>query len=122
MRPPRKKSRPHPRSLDALFPRPKKPPVKRCPAGHSQSQRWKPGDACLTCSLDLERRLRAELAALEGAAEREEWRRRNGPVPAVLEMRVVDTGRIIRYAIPPHLQAQKRAQLKRRGRRRRGRI
>lgn len=72
--------------------------------------------------MDLERRLRAELDALEGAAEREAWRARSGPVPAVLEIRVVDTGKVHRYAIPPHLAAQKRAQMKRRGPRRRRRI
>lgn len=118
MRPPRKT---HPRSLDALFPRPKKPAVKRCPAGHRQTQKWRPGDACLACDLDRERKERAALDALTGAAERVAWSRAN-PVPAVLEMRVTSTGKVIRYAIPPHLAAQKRAMDKRRGPRRRRRI
>lgn len=42
----RKKPRVHPRSLDALFPRPK---VKRCPAGHSQTPEWRPIHGCSTC-------------------------------------------------------------------------
>lgn len=47
MRPPRKtKSKPHPRSLDALFPKPK---VKRCPRGHSQTPEWRPSRGCSTC-------------------------------------------------------------------------
>lgn len=118
MRPPRKT---HPRSLDALFPLPKKPAVKRCPAGHRQTQKWRPGDSCTACQIDAQRREQAALDALTGAAEREAWSRAN-PCPAVLEMRVVDTGRVIRYAIPPHLAAQKRAMNKRRGPRRRRRI
>lgn len=118
MRPPRKT---HPRSLDALFPRPKKPAVKRCPAGHRQTQKWRPGDSCTACQIDAQRREQAALDALTGAAEREAWSRAH-PCPAVLEMRVVDTGRVVRYAIPPHLAAQKRAMNKRRGPRRRRRI
>lgn len=118
MRPPRKT---HPRSLDALFPRPKKPAVKRCPAGHRQTQKWRPGEACLACDQDRERKERAARDALTGAAEREAWSRAN-PVPAVLEIREVSTGKVRRYAIPPHLAAQKRAMDKRRGPRRRRRI
>lgn len=41
-----RKSRVHPRSLDALFPRPK---VKRCLAGHSQTPEWRPAHGCSTC-------------------------------------------------------------------------
>lgn len=118
MRPPRKT---HPRSLDALFPRPKKPAVKRCPAGHRQTQKWRPGDSCTACQIDAQRREQAALDALTGAAEREAWSRAH-PCPAVLEMRVVDTGRVVRYVIPPHLAAQKRVMNKRRGPRRRRRI
>lgn len=118
MRPPRKT---HPRSLDALFPRPKKPPIKRCPAGHRQTQKWRAGDACLACDLDRERRERAAMDALTGAAEREEWSRRLNVGP-VLTMIETSTGRVIRHSIPPHLAAQKRAMDKRRGPRRRRRI
>jgi len=117
--PPRKRH--HPRSLDALFPAPKKPAIKRCPAGHRQTQKWRPGDSCTACQIDAQRREQAALDALTGAAEREAWSRAH-PCPAVLEMRVVDTGRVVRYAIPPHLAAQKRAMDKRRGPRRRRRI
>jgi hypothetical protein len=42
----RQKPRLHPRSLDALFPR---PAIKRCPAGHSQTPDWKPQRGCSTC-------------------------------------------------------------------------
>lgn len=59
--------------------------------------------------------------ALTGAAEREAWSRAH-PAPAVLEIREVSTGKVRRYAIPPHLAAQKRAMDKRRGPRRRRRI
>lgn len=117
--PPRKRR--HPRSLDALFPRPKKPPVKRCPAGHRQTQKWKNGSPCLACDLDAERRARAEQAALTAVAEREEWSRRLNVGP-VLTMIETSTGRVIRHTIPRHLAAQKRAMDKRRGPRRRRRI
>jgi hypothetical protein len=40
------KPRVHPRSLDALFPRPK---VKRCAHGHSQTPEWRPSWGCSTC-------------------------------------------------------------------------
>lgn len=110
--PPRK--RPHPRSLDALFPRPKKPPVKRCGAGHRMGVDWRPVMGCKTCR-DQEARAAQDRAPLPSA-----WP--GGKVPAVLTMRVVDSGRLIVHAIPPHLIAQKRAQDRARGRRRRGRI
>jgi hypothetical protein len=93
--PPRKK--PHPRSLDALFgPKPRtvaKAPVRRCQAGHKQAPTWTTRQPCFKC---------------EEARAREELERRAlpplGPVPDVLRVRVVDTGRVITYAIPPHLQ------------------
>jgi hypothetical protein len=102
MRPPRRK--PHPRSLDALFP---KPAVKRCPAGHRQTQKYRPGDDCLACGLEARRREQAAIDAATGSAEREEWNRAH-PAPAVLEMRVGDTGRVIRFAIPRHLAGKRR--------------
>lgn len=118
MPPPRKR---HPRSLDALFPRPKKPPIKRCPKGHRQTQKWIRGTACRACLAEQEARERAAAMAQTGAAEREEWSRRNKVGP-VLMMRVVDTGRLIVHKIPRHLAAQKRAMDKRRGPRRKRRI
>ncbi len=68
MPPPRK--RPHPRSLDALFPRPRTVPkkaVKLCPNKHRQSASWTPSKTCVRCEQDAAQR-RAE----NGAVEREE--------------------------------------------------
>jgi hypothetical protein len=112
--PPRKTR--HPRSLDALFPRPKPPPVKRCPAGHRMGVDWRPVMGCSTCRKEAARADQAKaLPPLPPA-----WP--GGKVPAVLTMRVVDSGRLIVHAIPPHLIMQKRAQDRARGRRRRRRI
>ena len=103
--PPRTRKKPHPRSLDVLFPRPK---VKRCIGGHSQTPEWRPMHGCSTCCKEQAERAEQErMAAGGGAAERERWRSRLGPAPAVLEMRVVDTGRLIRFVIPRHLQRRR---------------
>lgn len=76
MPPPRKK-RPHPRSLDALFPKPK---VKRCARGHTQTPEWRPLHGCSTCrKIDEAEAYRAEVMARmiddpdEGKRERESW-------------------------------------------------
>lgn len=115
MPPPRK---PHPRSLDALFGKPK-PRVKLCPKGHRQGVRWKTGDACLECATIAARAARDA----EAKAEKARWREQMGPVPAVIRMTTWDTKRVVTLAIPPALAAQKkRAELKRRGRRRAARI
>lgn len=42
-----------------------------------------------------------------------------GRVPLVLTIPVVDSGKIMRFSVPPHLMAQKRAMDRARGRRRR---
>lgn len=63
-----KPKRPHRRSLDALFPRPK---VKRCVHGHSQTPEWKPHHGCLTCrSMDARVAETAWDAQQEAKAER----------------------------------------------------
>lgn len=72
---------------------------------------------CKTCR---DQEARALVAAQDREPLPSAWP--GGKVPAVLTMRVVDTGRLIVHAIPPHLIAQKRAQDRARGRRRRGRI
>lgn len=73
----RKPARPHPRSLDALFPKPR---VKRCPAGHTQSPDWRATRGCSTCRrIEDAERLVAEVKARmiddpdEGKREREAW-------------------------------------------------
>ncbi len=113
--PPRK--RPHPRSLDALFPKPKVRPVKRCPAGHRMGVDWRPVMGCKTCR---DQAARADLAKRDLPPLPSAWP--GGKVPAVLTMIETSTGRVIRHAIPPHLIAQKRAQDRARGRRRGRRI
>ncbi len=96
--PPRRK--PHPRSLDALFgPKPRtvaKAAVKRCPLGHRQAATWKAGSICYSCAVAEEERLRDDqpLPPL-------------GPVPEVLRMRVTDTGRLLTFAIPRHMQCRR---------------
>lgn len=107
--PPRK--RPHPRSLDALFPAPARPaptPQLQCGKGHPQSRGWTPGRGCQRCaSLAEADRHSAKLAAEAAARPRESvWP--GGRVPEVLTMRVHDTGKVIRYAIPKHLRRRKR--------------
>lgn len=67
MPPPRKK--PHPRSLDALFP---VPAVKRCARGHSQTPQWT--GPCSTCRKIEEAESRVQWVKdnqLEAKAERE---------------------------------------------------
>lgn len=116
MPPPRK--RPHPRSLDALFGRPKPAPKKRCPAGHLQPVRWSSGDPCLDCSAIKAREAREQ----DARAEKARYRTENGPAPMFLRVLTLDTGKVTTYAITPRQAAEKRARDKRRGRRRSARI
>jgi hypothetical protein len=116
MPPPRK--RPHPRSLDALFGRPKPAPKKRCPGGHLQPVRWRSGDPCLECKAIEARRAREQDARDEKARFRELM----GPVPLVLRVLTLDTQKVTTYAITPRQAAERRARDKRRGRRRGARI
>ena len=95
----RRKKKPHPRSLDALFPRPKKPAVKRCPNGHRQGAAYRPGDPCVVCERDEWQ----ELSKVEADRQREEFSRRN-PCGPTHTIRVVSTGRLKVYAIPRHLR------------------
>lgn len=108
--------RPHPRSLDALFGpaptargklKPKQPPrkarVKLCLRGHKLPRTANENTWCRLC---FEERQEAERAS-NAAADREEWRRLNGPSPAVMEIRFKATGRVARYTIPPHLRPRK---------------
>ena len=103
--PPRK--RPHPRSLDAIFPRPAPGPQLLCGKGHAQSRGWTPKRGCQRCaSLAASDRLAAKMAAEAKARPRESvWP--GGRVPDVLTMRVHDTGKVIRYSIPKHLRRRK---------------
>lgn len=121
MPPPKTRAqRKHPRSLDALFgpAKPKVRPTKRCPHGHIQTQRYRPGDACLECASIARRAARDAAAKAERAAYSAAH-----PAPAVLRIKTLDTGRVTTYSIPPALAAQKkRDELKRRGRRRPARI
>lgn len=85
MPPPRKKAKPHPRSLDALFPKPK---VKRCARGHTQTPEWRAAHGCSTCAkIDEAARLVAEVKARmiddpdEGKREREAWASVLPPLP-----------------------------------------
>lgn len=85
----RKPKRPHPRSLDALFPAPK---VKRCSRGHSQTPEWKKWHGCSTCKKqDAALAEMAEIYRLErqqaATAERLEWQRKLPTLPAVYDMR-----------------------------------
>lgn len=110
--PPRKK--PHPRSLDALFPRPARPepaPQLRCGRGHPQSRGWTPKRGCQKCAALAEAdRLAAQIAAKAKDRPRESvWP--GGRVPDVLTMRVVDSGKIIRWSIPKHLRPRKRRRI-----------
>ena len=89
-------AKPQPRTI-------KKAPVKRCEGGHIQSARWKPHQGCWQCDRE-EREAANRIGRGEAArAEKAKWREIMGPPPAVLEMRVTSTGKLIRYAIPPHL-------------------
>lgn len=99
---PARKKRPHPRSLEALFPIPK---VSRCPRGHGQTPMWKRHHGCQTCRKDDAQRAEVErmMATNAGAAEREAWRRILGPPPLDMSFRTVREGKLIRYTIPPHL-------------------
>lgn len=97
MPPPRKKAKPHPRSLDALFPKPK---VKRCARGHSQTPEWKPTHGCSTCAkIDEAARLVAEVKARmiddpdEGKREREAWAATLTPLPDPYVLRCTDGSR-----------------------------
>lgn len=116
MPPPRK--RPHPRSLDAIFGRPKPAPKQRCPGGHLQPVRWRSGDPCLECRAIEARRAREQAARDEKARYRAE----NGPAPHFLRVQTLDTGKVTTYAITPRQAAERRARDKRRGRRRGARI
>jgi hypothetical protein len=89
---PAAKKRPHPRSLDALFPRPK---VKRCHAGHSQTPEWRASWGCSTCRKEEEEFARRQWertdARLNAARlEREEWSAGLGPPPIVMTIRTHD--------------------------------
>ena len=102
----KKRKAQHPRSLDALFPRPK---VRRCARGHSQTPEWRPTRGCLTCRRIDQERENALLFAADGArraavAEREHWRQVLPKLPAVIEWRTVHEGKLIRFTIPPHVQ------------------
>lgn len=112
--PPRK---PHPRSLDALFPRPPRVPIKRCAYGHTQTPGWRAVTGCSTCNERVRRETeRSNLTGDAGRAEREAWYRDN-PVPDVLTMVETSTGRVIRHTIPPRLRKRGptgRARIKRR--------
>lgn len=69
----------HPRSLDALFPRPK---VRRCSRGHSQTPEWKAHHGCSTCrKQDEEAAERERLRAGAAKAEREAARAALRPLP-----------------------------------------
>jgi hypothetical protein len=67
----------HPRSLDALFPR---PVVKRCARGHSQTPEWRMSWGCSTCRKEeeafaarqLERTYERQISA---AVERKAWQK-----------------------------------------------
>jgi hypothetical protein len=108
---PTRKQRPHPRSLDVLFPKVR---VKRCFRGHTQTPEWKALHGCQACRKEGELRAIAELNREQSSkAERDAWYRAN-PVPHVLEWRETSSGKLTRFAIPRHLQ--------RRGPRRRRRI
>lgn len=117
-----RKPKPHPRSLDALFGPapsvkakqkrpPRKPRVKHCPNGHVRAASYKPGSWCNQCYREKE----AARQASGAAKDREEWRKKNGPAPATLEIRFKATGRVVRYSIPKHL-APRKARGRRRGR------
>lgn len=110
--PPRK--RPHPRSLDALFPkaaRPEPAPQLKCGKGHPQSRGWTPGRGCQRCAALAQADKRtADLARKAQERPRESvWP--GGRVPEVLTMRVHDTGQILRFAIPKHLRRRKRGRI-----------
>lgn len=84
----RKPKRPHPRSLDALFPKPK---VRRCGRGHGQTPEWRPSRGCSTCrKQDDERALDEQLRQYAGAAEREKWRAILPPLPDPYVLRCTD--------------------------------
>ena len=97
--------RSNPRSLDALFPRPKVEPVRRCPRGHRQVTGWKRLQGCRDCALydEASERIRSH----DSRAEREGWAKvlNTGPV---LRMTVTSTGREIVHSIPRHLQPRGR--------------
>ena len=93
------------RSIKVAGPQPRtvpKKPVKVCAAGHVQHPIWK--DACVRCEQEEERRLQG----MGVTAEREEWRRRLGPFPDVLTMRVESTGQLLRFAIPRGARRRRR--------------
>jgi hypothetical protein len=69
--------------------------VKVCPAGHRQTARWRPGDACLRCERD---RLEA-IRSYDAATERRRWEAELGPPPAVMTIRTGD-GKTITHRIP----------------------
>ncbi len=107
--PPRK--RPHPRSLDALFPppaRPAPPPQLKCGKGHPQSRGWTPGRGCQRCaSLAEADRQSAKLAAEAAARPRESvWP--DGKVPFTLVMIETQNGKVHRFTIPKHLRRRRR--------------
>lgn len=107
--------KPHPRSLDALFPKPRTVPkaaVKVCARGHRQSVHWQPMIGCSACGLydEASERIRNH----NSRREREEWAKAH-PCPPVLTMMITSTGRVLTFSIPKHLMRPRR----RRGRARR---
>jgi hypothetical protein len=68
--------------------------VVRCAAGHRQRPSWTPSEGCRAC-------VAAQEEIEGGPAERKAWQMAN-PAPVELAMRVMDTGRIIRFRVPPH--------------------
>lgn len=107
--PPRK--RPHPRSLDAIFPKPSRPvpgPQLKCGSGHPQSRGWNRERGCARCAAIAEANRQSAKLAAEAAARPRESVWPGGRVPEVLTMRVHDTGQILRFSIPKHLRRRKR--------------
>lgn len=115
-----KRRRPHPRSLDALFPRPRVR-IRRCINGHGQSPAWIPGSVCRACEADGARQASSSTAKAAAVADREAWSAANGrPGPHFL-MGPTREGRIIKFSIPPWAQALRKKQGRQRARRPRGR-
>jgi len=50
---------------------------------------------------------REQAQTLSASEDRAAWLKAHGPIPAVLEMRIKSTGRIVRHSIPRHMQKRK---------------
>lgn len=72
--------RPHPRSLDALFPLPK---VQKCARGHTQTPQWKRHHGCSTCRKQEEaaRLAFSAEAKVQARREREQATEQLRPLP-----------------------------------------